>query len=115
MTSGNNLFDLSGKTALITGGGSGIGAFLAGALSDAGAKILLVGRRQEKLDAVLSQKVGASFAFDLAQNGAATKLADTIFEAGFSPDIIVNAAGANPRAHADSIDGKTGRKPCIST
>jgi len=29
MTSGNDLFDLGGKTALITGGGSGIGAFLA--------------------------------------------------------------------------------------
>ena len=100
----NDLFDLSGKTALITGGGSGIGAFLAGALSDAGAKILLVGRRQEKLEASLGRKVGATFAFDLGKNGAATKLADAVFKAGFSPDIIVGAAGANPRVHADSID-----------
>lgn len=101
---GNALFDVADKTALITGGGSGIGAFMATALSDAGANVLLVGRRRDRLDAVLGQREGSVFAIDLGQNGAATRLAKAVSKAGFSPDIIVSAAGVNPRLHADSID-----------
>jgi NAD(P)-dependent dehydrogenase (short-subunit alcohol dehydrogenase family) len=101
---GNALFDVADRTALITGGGSGIGAFMASALSDAGAKILVVGRRRDRLEAVLGQREGGIFSFDLGQNGAASRLAEAVAKAGFSPDVIVNAAGVNPRLHADSID-----------
>ena len=41
------LFSVAGKTALITGGGSGIGGFMAQSLADGGATILLVGRRED--------------------------------------------------------------------
>jgi len=41
------LFSVAGKTALITGGGSGIGSFMAQSLADEGATILLVGRRED--------------------------------------------------------------------
>lgn len=44
-----NIFELTGKTALITGASSGIGARCAQVLSDAGAKVILTGRNEEKL------------------------------------------------------------------
>lgn len=109
-----DLFTVAGKTALITGGGSGIGAFMAGVLADAGAKILLVGRRADRLDDVLAEHSsasddarGACFAIDLGKDGAATRLAHLIAEQGHSPDIVINAAGVNPRQHADIIDAAT--------
>ena len=86
----NALFEVSDKTALITGGGSGIGAFMATALSDAGANVLLVGRRQDRLEAVLGRREGGVFAIDLGQSGAATQLAAAVSKANFSPA----AAGA---------------------
>ena len=42
---------LDGKTALVTGGGSGIGQRMAERFAEHGAKVMLVGRKQEKLDA----------------------------------------------------------------
>src|ERR1700729_4001691 len=42
---------LEGKTALVTGGGSGIGQRMAERFAEHGAKVVLVGRKQEKLDA----------------------------------------------------------------
>ena len=46
------MIELSGKHALITGGGSGIGAAIAGAFAEAGASVTIIGRRREPLDAV---------------------------------------------------------------
>ena len=103
----DSLFSLVGKTALITGGGSGIGAFMAASLVRAGAQILLVGRRQDRLRAALGDQPGAVFALDLAPEGAARKLFSQVTAAGYTPDIIVNAAGVNPRKHADDIDEAT--------
>lgn len=102
----DGLFDIAGKTALVTGGGSGIGAFMASALAAAGARIVLVGRRPEPLAATLaaSGDNGHVVPLDLAAPGAAKQLAITCAEQSLSPDIIVNAAGVNPRLHADDID-----------
>jgi NAD(P)-dependent dehydrogenase (short-subunit alcohol dehydrogenase family) len=70
MEQNNSAFDLSGQTALITGGGSGLGLGMAKSFVAAGAKVVLVGRRQDEL-----QKAGAALgknAFALA--GDVTKL-----------------------------------------
>jgi NADP-dependent 3-hydroxy acid dehydrogenase YdfG len=45
----NSIFSCIGKVALITGGGTGIGLGIAKALIDSGAKVILVGRREEVL------------------------------------------------------------------
>ena len=45
----NTIFNLEGKVALVTGGGSGLGASMALTLSKAGAKVALAARRKEKL------------------------------------------------------------------
>ncbi|MGC6485583.1 MAG: SDR family NAD(P)-dependent oxidoreductase, partial [Candidatus Puniceispirillales bacterium] len=105
-----SLFDLSGRTALITGGGSGLGKAMAHALSDAGARIILVARREDRLAEALGSRDGASIAIDLTATGAATGLRQRLDETGNSPDIIINAAGVNPRQHADAISEEEWRK-----
>ena len=100
---GMNLFDVAGKTALITGGGSGLGQFMAKALAEAGVRVYLVGRRQDRLSASLGDHDGAIFALDLVERGAADHLFDMVSTMDQQPDIIVNAAGINPRRHADEI------------
>ena len=98
------LFSVAGKTALITGGGSGLGGFMAQSLADEGATILLVGRREDKLKEVLGARDGNIFMIDLCKAGASERLFKMVTDCGFEPDIIVNAAGINPRLHADKID-----------
>lgn len=51
-------FDLTGRTALITGGGSGIGKGCAKILADAGANVFVIGRRESKLQEVCEEIQG---------------------------------------------------------
>jgi len=97
------LFDLRGKTALITGSSQGIGFALAKGLAEAGAAVVLNGRDKVKLsksaDALSSMgaKVGTA-AFDVT-SGEATSAGIEKIEAEFAPiDILVNNAGILRRA-----------------
>jgi gluconate 5-dehydrogenase len=47
-----DLFRLDGKTAVVTGGGRGLGQYMAEALSDAGARVVLCSRKKEALEEV---------------------------------------------------------------
>ena len=94
----SSLFDLTGRTALVTGGSSGIGLAIGAALGKAGARVILAARRAAELDAAVDdlQRDGitaAALVSDLAASGAAEALAR---EAG-AVDILVNAAGINLR------------------
>jgi NAD(P)-dependent dehydrogenase (short-subunit alcohol dehydrogenase family) len=93
-----SLFDLSGRRALVTGGNSGIGAAMAHALGRAGARVLLVARREAELNAVAKQlgdegidaeSLSADLADVHAVRAAARRAGDI--------DILVNAAGINLR------------------
>ena len=53
----SQLFSVKGLVFVITGGGSGIGAWFAGALEANGAKVFILGRRQEALNRVAAQAV----------------------------------------------------------
>ncbi len=97
------LFDLTGKTALVTGGGTGIGQAIARALSDAGAYLIIVGRRAAKLEETLENRNGLAIAVDLMGDGPLTVIKENCASHGTFPDIIVNAAGLNPRKHADDV------------
>ncbi len=97
------LFDLTGKTALVTGGGTGIGQAIAHALSDAGAYLIVIGRREDKLIETLEGRNGLPISVDLMGDGPLTTIKDACESHGTFPDIIVNAAGLNPRKHADDV------------
>ena len=92
---------LKNKTALITGASSGIGAACAKALANNGAKVVLTGRNQTRLEQ-LSEEIGGRYMVaDISQNHEVIKLFDEI---GESIDILVNNAGIAPKASI--IEGK---------
>jgi len=97
-----SLFDLTGHTALVTGGSSGIGLALGRALGLAGAAVLLTARREAELaDAAAglrAEGIDASFrTADLADAADIGRLAEGLEAGGIRPDILVNAAGINLR------------------
>jgi NAD(P)-dependent dehydrogenase (short-subunit alcohol dehydrogenase family) len=96
------LFDLSGRTALVTGGNSGIGLAMARALGLAGASVVLVARREEQLQAATRELSDDNIpidwiATDLAAPDCAARLKSVVAERGRHIDILVNAAGVNLR------------------
>lgn len=102
------LFSLRGHHALVTGGSSGLGEEIACALASAGADVTLVGRDQQKLDAVaqritdLGQNATTCAANLISNDGVATVLACAA-NSKRPVDILVNAAGVNLRAEADRV------------
>lgn len=94
------LFDLTGRTALVTGGNSGIGLALARALGLAGADLILTARRPADLAAAAetlrSEGMACDvLAADLAEADSAQNVARRL--EGRAVDILVNAAGVNLR------------------
>ena len=98
------LFDLTGKTALITGSSQGIGYTLARGLSEAGAQIVLNGRSADKL-AKAAETLGATaLPFDVTDHAAARAAVDG-FEASDGPiDILINNAGMQHRTALEDFD-----------
>jgi len=93
------IFDLTGRRALITGSSQGIGLALAKGLAEAGAAVILNGRDATKLAAAAAEIPGAQvLAFDVTDH-AAVRAAIDVFEAEFGAvDILVNNAGMQFRA-----------------
>jgi 3-oxoacyl-[acyl-carrier protein] reductase len=89
------MFDLSGKTALVTGASGGIGAAIARALHGAGAATVLSGTRVAALDALRGELGERAFAMpaDLTDPEASDRLLKAAEEATGSVDILVNNAG----------------------
>ena len=90
---------LEGKTALITGGGTGIGAAVAGAFAREGCQVAITGRREEKLAAVAvaieaPHKVQLRAA-DVAERNQVDQLVNWCRESLGRVDILVNNAGVN--------------------
>lgn len=96
------LFGLAGRTAVVTGGGSGIGRAIATALARAGAAVTLVARDQARLAEVAAQlrEYGCEAAWvggDLAHRAGVLEAADAASRTFGEPDILVNCAGINLR------------------
>ncbi|WP_128544231.1 SDR family NAD(P)-dependent oxidoreductase [Larkinella soli] len=102
-------FDLSGKTAVITGGSKGLGLAMAAGLASAGASVLLVNRNPDEGAAAareLSEDFGVkavSFSADIAQPGQADAMAQAALDAFGRIDILINSAGINIRGPIDEV------------
>jgi NAD(P)-dependent dehydrogenase (short-subunit alcohol dehydrogenase family) len=93
------LFNLEGKTALVTGGSRGLGLQMAHALGEAGARIMLSSRKAADLEEAVAdlQAVGIDarwIAADCSREEDIRKLADQTLERMGNVDILVNNAGA---------------------
>ncbi|HEY0743070.1 MAG TPA: SDR family oxidoreductase, partial [Chryseosolibacter sp.] len=96
----NSLFDLSGRTALITGGTGVLGTAMAIGLAREGVKVAVLGRRQEAGDAVVKQikangGEGIFIQADVLDVDALEKANDKMMSLFGRIDILVNAAGGN--------------------
>lgn len=99
---------LAGKVALVTGGGSGIGAGIARLLAHHGAKVSLVGRTLEKLDSVAREITAAgghasAHAADVRDFGVLQKAVDETAAKLGRLDVVVNSAAGNFLAPAASL------------
>jgi NAD(P)-dependent dehydrogenase (short-subunit alcohol dehydrogenase family) len=92
------LFDVSGKTALVTGGGRGIGLMIARGLVQAGVRVTIASRKQADLEAAVAELSGlgecASIPADLSTPDGAHALARAVMADHDQLPILVNNAGA---------------------
>jgi NAD(P)-dependent dehydrogenase (short-subunit alcohol dehydrogenase family) len=106
MRTPQQLFNLDGKTALVTGGSRGLGLQIAEALGEQGATIVLSSRKQTELDEAVAHLKGlginaSAIAADLSQEAAVEVLVtETLARLGHI-DILVNNAGATWGAPAE--------------
>jgi len=100
-----NPFSLKGETALITGGGSGLGLGMARSFVAAGAKVVLVGRRADVLQAAAkSLGKGASFAaHDITKLDEAKDFIQRVEKKSGAISILVNNAGIHLKKPAVDI------------
>ena len=95
-----DLFKLSGRVALVTGGGRGIGKFIATGFAEAGADLILTSRKMKNLEATaqsLSQEFGVKtlpIACDMAKEEEIDAMLKTALKTFPRIDILVNNAGA---------------------
>lgn len=94
------LFDLTGKTAIVTGGSRGIGKEMAEALAEAGANLMLCARRREWLDETTNEFAERGFnavgkVCDVSQPEEVQAVVDSTVKRFGSVDVLVNNAGVS--------------------
>ncbi|WP_420102420.1 SDR family oxidoreductase [Bosea sp. (in: a-proteobacteria)] len=94
----NPLFDLTGRTALVTGSSRGLGRAMAEGLAQAGARILVNGTDAARVDAAVKEMRQAGYeadaaAFDVTAEAQVVAAFERFDEAGIAVDILVNNAG----------------------
>ncbi len=100
---GSALFDLSGRTALVTGSSRGIGFALAQGLAEAGAEVVVNSRQPDAVEQARERLAGLGFttrgaAFDVADEAAVEAAFAQFDRDGIAIDILVNNAGIQHRA-----------------
>ena len=105
------MFDLSGKVAIVTGGNGGIGLGMARGLANAGARVVVAARKQEKSDAAVRElrALGSdslAIQVDVADEQSVDALVTKTMKHCGRLDILINNAGVNVRkpAHELTLD-----------
>jgi 2-deoxy-D-gluconate 3-dehydrogenase len=97
-----NMFDLTGRVAVVTGGNGGIGLGMAKGMAEAGAAVVIAGRNEEKNQAAVAkiEAVGGtatSVVADVTDEGACAAMIETAVSNHGGLHILVNNAGINVR------------------
>ncbi|MFF7365277.1 SDR family oxidoreductase [Streptomyces sp. NPDC008125] len=105
----SGLFSLEDRTAVVTGGSSGIGRAIAEALARAGAEVIVVARREAELKATVDELTEAGcragwVGADLSTTDGVRQAADAVVARSGEPDILVNCAGINLRPPMGELD-----------
>ncbi|HYW80425.1 MAG TPA: SDR family NAD(P)-dependent oxidoreductase [Thermoguttaceae bacterium] len=109
----NTIFDLSGRSALVTGGSRGIGKAIARIFAEAGADVMISSRNEEQLIEAAREigdglDVRSEYAVaDMTDRADVKRLAETAVERLGKVDILVNNAGHNVPQPIDEIDDET--------
>ncbi len=100
-----NLFDLTGKVALVTGGNGGIGLGMAKGMAEAGATIIIAGRNKTKAQAALKALGGKSefVEFDALDEKSCKDAVDKTAQKLGRLDILVNNAGTTVRKQPQDL------------
>jgi NAD(P)-dependent dehydrogenase (short-subunit alcohol dehydrogenase family) len=104
-----NIFELTGKVALVTGGSKGLGKAMARGLAEAGADIIISSRHEGELRAALDEVLqgtgrrGRYVVADLSRREEAPRLAKTAVDLMGRVDILINNAGTNRPQAIDAI------------
>ncbi len=104
-----NLFKVSGKVALVTGGSKGLGKAMARGLAEAGADIVISSRHEEELKPALDEilkgtgRRGIYLVADMAKRDDVRRLAQAALEKMGRIDILINNAGTNTPQPIDEI------------
>jgi 2-deoxy-D-gluconate 3-dehydrogenase len=97
-----DLFSVTGKRALVTGGSAGLGRAMAEALADGGARLAIAGRAERVFD--LAGEIGAiPLQLDLSDREQALALVDRAMKALGGIDVLVNNAGVQRRHPAEEF------------
>jgi NAD(P)-dependent dehydrogenase (short-subunit alcohol dehydrogenase family) len=104
----SNLFDLSGKVAVVTGGAGGIGQALALGLADAGADVVVTSRGLPKLEEVAKQirakgRKALAISADVTNAKSVENMVENTLKEFPRIDILVNGAGLAIRKPADTF------------
>ena len=99
----STLFDLTGKTAILTGASKGLGLAMATALAEHGAQVALSARNQDRLDAaaekinhICNRKAAIAIAANAGNRAALEHLVEQVRIRAGSIDILIGNAGVNP-------------------
>ncbi|MDX1979636.1 MAG: SDR family oxidoreductase [Bryobacteraceae bacterium] len=105
----HNLFDLTGKAALVTGGSRGLGKAMARIYAEAGANIMICSRNEDELRSAASE-IGAGLPVrvewmttDMADRAAVAQLAQATLDRFGRVDVLVNNAGSNVPQPIDEV------------
>jgi NAD(P)-dependent dehydrogenase (short-subunit alcohol dehydrogenase family) len=108
-----NLFNLTGRVALVTGGNKGLGKAMARGLAEAGADVVIASRHEDELKSALDEilagtgRRGAYCVTDVSVREDVKKLARFTLEKMGRADILVNNAGMNAPQAIDAITDDT--------
>lgn len=107
---GIKLFDMKGRTAIVTGGSKGLGLTMAAALASAGCNIMLVNRNEQEGQVAakdLAEEYGISaisFVADVCNEVQMNEMASKAMETFGRIDVLINSAGINIRGAIDELN-----------